>query len=120
MPPRSGTKLAATFFNECKDTEIWSMRLLRYDEALNIGSLTKKNRKILIKLDRFLRLKFPEIVLARLVPHLNLKELRKIMAWKLLRGKMKPLQKLCDSNCPDLVVTASQKALKLLASRKPD
>jgi len=120
MPPRPGTKSAATFFNECEDTEIWSNILLRYDEALNIVSLTKKIPKSLIELDRYWRFKFPEIVLARSEPHFNLEEFSKIMAWKLLRGKMRPLQKLCDSNCPNLVVTASTKALKLLASKKPD
>ena len=55
---------------------------------------------------------FPEAVKARTPPHFTLKELSSIMAWKLLRGKFRPLQKLCDSNAPDVVISASTAAFK--------
>lgn len=120
MPSRPGSESAASFFNECEDVEVWSMILLRYDEALNIVSSTKKNPKNLVELDKYWRVEYPALVLARSIPHFNLVELSKVMAWKLMRGKMRPLQKLCDSNCPDLVVTASTKALNFLTMKKPD
>ena len=119
MPARPGTATAATFFETCHDTIEWQKMLDKYSTALEIVIKMKKKAE-LKDLDTFWRESFPAIVNARSPPHFTLQELSKVMAWKLLRGKFRPLQKMCDSNCPDKVVEASTAALKCLNDSKTD
>jgi hypothetical protein len=119
MPPRPGTATACTFFEDCKDAEKWLIALNKYDQALEMVALAKK-KKELTAMDNYWRVKFPAIVNARSPPHFTLEELSKIMAWKLLRGKFRPLQKMCDSNSPESVVSASTLALKCFSGSKSD
>ena len=111
MPPRPGTNAAKDFFNgQCQSAQ-WFEVLTKYDEALQMVASTKKT-KDLIEKDKFWREEFPALVKARVPPHFTLSELSGIMAWKLLRGKFRPLQKLCDSNSPTAVIDASTSAFK--------
>jgi hypothetical protein len=119
MPARPGTATAATFFETCHDTTEWQKMLDKYSRALEIVINMKKKAE-LKDLDTFWRETFPAVVNARSPPHFTLQELSKVMAWKLLRGKFRPLQKMCDSNCPEKVVEASTAALKCLNDSKPD
>ena len=111
MPPRPGTDAAKAFFADCSDQSEWLQILMKYDEALEMVALAKKN-KDLIKRDKFWREGFPAAVRMRTPPHFTLSELSDVMAWKLLRGKFRPLQKLCDSNPSDTVIAASTAAFK--------
>ena len=119
MAPRPGTDFAGRFFSDCVDAEEWLRVLEKYDEALEMVAKSKKKME-LIELDNFWRNEFSTTVLERSPPHLTLPELSKIMAWKLLRGKFRPLQKMCDSNSPESVVSASTTALKTMQGTKAD
>ena len=119
MPARPGTATALAFFETCHDSNRWQALLNEYTAALEIVVLAKK-RVELRDLDTFWRVTFPAVVNARNPPHFTLQELSKIMAWKLLRGKFRPLQKMCDSNCPEKVIEASTAAMKFLSNSKTD
>ena len=119
MPARPGTDNAATFFKTCHDTSEWQRMLDKYSVALEIVVLAKKKAE-LRDLDTFWRETFPAVVKARSPPHFTLQELSKIMAWKLMRGKFRPLQKMCDSNCPEKVIEASTAAMKCFDNSKSD
>ena len=111
MPPRPGTDAAKAFFEGNNDSSQWSEVLSKYNEALLMVASTKKTKDLVAK-DIFWREQFPAAVRAREPPHFTLSELSSIMAWKLLRGKFRPLQKLCDSNSPEAVINASTVAFK--------
>ena len=119
MTPRPGSDVAGRFFADCVDAEEWLRVLEKYDEALEMVAKSKKKME-LIELDNFWRNEFSTIVLGRSPPHFTLPELSKIMAWKLLRGKFRPLQKMCDSNSPESVVSASTAALRTMQGAKAD
>ena len=119
MSPRPGTDVAGRFFSDCVDAEEWLRVLEKYDESLEMVAKSKKKIE-LIELDNFWRKEFSAIVLERSPPHFTLPELSKIMAWKLLRGKFRPLQKMCDSNSPESVISASTAALKAMQGSKAD
>lgn len=115
MSPRPGTDVASDFFNNCNSAEDWQ-RILNenYDDAIQAMSTKKKNPS-LRSMDNFWRDDFAPLVKEK--GHFTLAELSRIMAWKLARGKFRPLQKLCDSNSPDAVVLASTEALEALTRR---
>jgi hypothetical protein len=74
-----------------------------------LQAVAAKKKKGLLELDAFVRDRtLCEEVLER--GHITLEELSTIMKYKLLRGKMRPLQSKCDSNNPKNVETASREA----------
>lgn len=93
----------------CND---WHLYLSNYVHAITLLSKEKK-KPILIELDTFWHREFPLLIQSRSMPYMNLHELSKIMSWKLTRGKMRPLQKLLDSNNPKTVEIQSKKAFQL-------
>lgn len=119
MPARPGTATASAFFETCHDSSEWQKMLDKYSAALEIVVLAKK-KVDLRSLDTFWRESFPALVNARSPPHFTLQELSRIMAWKLMRGKFRPLQKMCDSNCPEKVIEASTAAMKCFSNSKLD
>jgi hypothetical protein len=114
---RSGSIFGRVLFEKPVSSSIqeWERYDRRYDEALNVVAKLKKKPE-LIEIDSFLRLELPSLVLARSPRHLTHEELAKVMKWKLTRGKMRPLQKLVESNPPANVVAASTAAFSLALS----
>ena len=112
MAPRPGVDQAARFFKECADCSEWDAVLKKYDIAIQLVATTKKSDQ-LVSLDTFWRHEYPQLVQKQ--GHFDLQILSKVMKWKLTRGKMRPLQKLCDSNAPATVISASTKAMQCLA-----
>lgn len=111
MTPRPGVDQAARFFNECSVCSEWKEVLAKYDLALQFVA-TKKKSDQLVSLDTYWRHEYPQQVQKQ--GHIDLPALSKVMKWKLTRGKMRPLQKLCDSNVPATVISASTKAMQCL------
>ena len=116
---RSGTKYARELFDLSGEDEItrreWSQALRSYEDAVRKVANDKKKPSLLI-LDKYWQQQLREDILSRSPSsHLKLDELSKVMQWKLMRGKARPLQKLVDSNSPTLVISASTKAFEQLA-----
>ena len=115
MTKRPGSDVAGAFFLDCNEKAEWQRILDRhYDEAIDTMA-TKKKNPVLRSLDNFWRNEFATMVKEQ--GHFTLAELSRVMAWKLARGKFRPLQKLCDSNSPQAVVKASTDAVQALARR---
>jgi hypothetical protein len=114
---RSGSIFGRDLFEKSVSSSIqeWEKYDRSYDEALNTVAKLKKKPE-LVDLDRFLRNELPGLVLARSPPHLKHEEVAKIMKWKLTRGKMRPLQKLVESNSSSSVTDASTSAFSLVLS----
>ena len=115
---RNGTKYARALFEistnaECTRRE-WTEALQSYTDAVNKVAQDKKKPTLLL-LDKYWQHQLRKDVLSRAPSsHLKLDELSKVMQWKLMRGKARPLQKLVDSNAPPLVISASTKAFDLV------
>jgi hypothetical protein len=76
----------------------------------------KKNKHYLIELDYWKRVTFPIIVKNK--GYISKKNMSKILDWKLTRGKMRPLQKLFETNSSEDCKKASRLCLKLLSEKK--
>lgn len=84
-------------------------------KALNL-IVIKKNKPELIKLDLWKRNDFPMSVKKR--GYITKKDMSKILDWKLTRGKMRPLQKLFETNSSEDCKKASKLCLQLLYEKK--
>ena len=116
---RSGTKYARVLFELSKNAEStlreWTEALQSYTDAVNKVAKDKKKPSLLL-LDKYWQQQLRDDIMSRFPSsHLKLDELSKVMQWKLIRGKARPLQKLVDSNAPALVISASTKAFNLLS-----
>ena len=111
---RPGSDAAVKLFNE-SSIKWWNEAAGAYTVAVKAVAKQKKKPQ-LIQLDEWLWDTLPEIVKGRSPQHLLHSELSDIMRWKLIRGKMRPLQGLVDSNSPQSVIEASTKAIELLES----
>jgi len=89
--------------------DIWCKYLNDYEKTI-VQLSNDKRKPELIELDSFWRSKLKDTVQTRCPTHIELKELSMVMRWKLQRGKMRPLQRLVDSNTNDNVIAASTKA----------
>lgn len=85
--------------------------LLEYPNIIAKLSIKKPELK---KLEKFIWYKFPKKVNSREPMFMKLKELSKIMKWKLSRGKFRPLQKMVDSNSEEDVFEYSRQAFEFL------
>ena len=103
-----------------ENVDEWTIALQNYPSVLKAVAAKKKNKEELLDLDKELRGKtFCAKVLGRDGgPYLTSEELSKIMKYKLNRGKMRPLQALCDSNSAQHVEVVSRKAFAA-ASKGP-
>jgi hypothetical protein len=104
--------MSRSFFNKPLVISEWNALLENYPLAVDTAALKKKDPRLLPQLDEFWRIEYPKVVMSRECPSLMLSELSKVMTWKLNRGKMRPLQKLVDSNSPSAVVSSSKKAIQ--------
>jgi hypothetical protein len=77
---------------------------------------SSSKKKNLCELNRFWTTLYPKLVADREVKSIELSELSNIMKWKLSRGKMRPLQKLVDSNDPNTVLRLSTQAFAAMDS----
>lgn len=116
MPERKGTVFVRLLFNKPVATSLeeWHRFDQSYPEALNILANAESKRINLVELDDFVHIKLPSLVRSREPPHLLHSELSQVMAWKLTRGKFRPLQKLVESNSAMSVMDASAKAFHQL------
>ena len=85
--------------------------LNKYDFVLEKIATKKKKNPELIKLDYFYNNILPKSIDEK--GYITLNELSSIMRYKLTRGKMRPLQKLVDSNDEKVVISNSIEAIKL-------
>lgn len=85
--------------------------LNKYDFILEQYATKKKKNPELIKLDYFYNKILPKSIDKK--GYITLNELSSIMRYKLIRGKMRPLQKLVDSNDEKIVISTSIEAIKL-------
>lgn len=117
MSLRPGSQEAKALFALSVDegvSQVWLHFHNRYAEALQEVA-KKKKRPDLVDLDHFLHNELPGLVIIRSPkPHVTHEELAKVMKWKLARGKMRPLQKVVESNSSAVVVQVSTKAIEQL------
>lgn len=83
------------------DLSLWQEALNRYSEALE--SVSSRKGKDLVALDEWYRHEAKEVITNRHPWSLNSLELKKIMLWKITRGKFRPLMKLIESNTDEQV-----------------
>jgi hypothetical protein len=114
MTQRPGTDVASAFFKNCNSPEEWQRIDSHYGDAISAIAAKKKNLA-LQSMDNFWRNEFAPLVKEK--GHFTLAELSRIMAWKLARGKFRPLQKLCDSNAEAAVIERSTEAVQALKKR---
>jgi hypothetical protein len=86
-----------------------------YNKALKFIAI-KKNKLELIKLDHWKRVTFPLTVKKK--GYISKKDMSKILDWKLIRGKMRPLKKLFENNSSEDCKKASKLCLQLLSEKK--
>ena len=110
---RPGTRYAQNLLNS-NLIDDWQAAKGKYSTALaHISALDTKHKE-LVSLDHWVRCVYPTEVLSR--GHLTLSDLVKIMQWKLLRGKDRPmLQNLIRQNTELNVNKVSRDCLTLLA-----
>lgn len=119
---RPGVQAAVALY-EHNHIELWDRYYAAYKDAVKLVS-TQKKKNELIALDEWLWKDLKNDVYDRykLQPsegyYLTKEELSKIMTWKLIRGKFRPLQKLVDSNSSESVKSYSNKALTILCSEE--
>eukprot|EP01031_Cornospumella_fuschlensis_P048034 gene48034-58838_t len=97
------------------DINLWNDVFARYDEAV-AAVAAKKKKPELPQLDQFVFNQIPEMIENRNPRHLELAELSKLVKWKLTRGKMRPLQKMVDSNSAQAVRSCSTEAFQKLTT----
>lgn len=91
----------------------------KYEDTLKLMSIKKKKNE-LVDLDKWLWNELKPVVEKRYSDnhqdgrHITKDELSKIMKWKLIRGKFRPLQKLVDSNDENTVKLCTKEALEIL------
>ena len=100
----------------CEDPNEYTKILNEYDNIIKKVAISKKKYPLFIELDHFYRFELPKNIKQK--GYLELDELSKIMQYKLIRGKMRPLQKRIDNNDPNIVKSCTKKAIKLLDDGK--
>lgn len=111
---RAGSEEAMVLL-QCSNKDTWSQTLQKYDKAVALVAVAKKKAE-LNDLDSWLNSEFVAQVTSRTPKRMSLEELSKVMTWKLIRGKFRPLQKLVDSNSAVAVTEASTESFKQCTS----
>jgi hypothetical protein len=114
---RSGVGAAKSLL-QSSDGERYHHFLKRYPDAVMFVSLAKKKGgEELIELDQWLWKVYPEEVKKRSPKSITKEELRRIMTWKLSRGKNRPtLLSLIQQNNESVVQSVTTEALEFLES----
>lgn len=102
-----------------RDQSSWRAALNEYPGSLRFIATERKLSPKLEELDAWLHGEYIDVVKERSPPHINIEELRKIMQWKLGKGKDRPmLMGLVNQNSSASVVAASTKSLALATKGK--
>jgi hypothetical protein len=114
---RSGVNAAKELL-QSNDRERYHESLQRYPDAVKLVSLVKKKGGgELVDLDKWLWKDYPEEVRKRTPQSISKEELKRIMTWKLLRGKNRPtLLSLIQQNNESVVQSVTTQALHFLQS----
>lgn len=110
MPERAGTKDARMLW-KCEDVRMWRKALSRYSKALSRrcellkGKDKASKTKTLTTLDAWMRKRETATGGEE-----GLEDLKRIMRWKLLRGKWRPLMRLVVQNSDATVRKCSKEA----------
>ena len=105
------------------DKRLWLRVYSQFSTALTFVS-TNKPGKQLDELNEWLRIELPAILLSRSTTgscsgmFITLEELKKIMLWKITRGKFRPLMNLVGRNNDALVERVTKKAFEYLDQKK--
>ncbi|XP_031595217.1 uncharacterized protein zgc:112496 [Oreochromis aureus] len=98
----------------CEEPAAWRKVYEKYWDVVEAKAKVKKPGKLL-DLERWYQQELPSLISSRPDKHVSLSELKKLMEWKLTRGKFRPrLQQLVASNSEDEVEKCSRKAFSLL------
>lgn len=100
----------------CDNQNEYKKILKEYDNVIKKVAISKKKYPLFIELDHFYRFELPKSIKQK--GYLELDELSKIMQYKLIRGKMRPLQKRIDNNNPNIVKSCTKKDVMLLDDGK--
>ncbi len=102
------------------DPELWQSFKRSYSAAIAAAAGATPAKKNLVELDQWWRNSLAPVIRGRTPPYITRSELSHVMKWKLTRGKMRPLQKLVDSNSDADVQALSLEAFQIVrASRLP-
>uniref|UniRef100_A0A3P9PXI3 Zgc:112496 n=1 Tax=Poecilia reticulata TaxID=8081 RepID=A0A3P9PXI3_POERE len=105
------SNMAALF--ACGEAEVWRRVYEKYWDVVEATAKARKPK--LLQLDKWYQEELPVLISSRPDKHITLSELKKLMEWKLTRGKFRPrLQQLAASNAEDAVQNRSRTALGLL------
>ncbi|XP_014822962.1 PREDICTED: uncharacterized protein LOC106903573 isoform X1 [Poecilia mexicana] len=97
----------------CGEAEVWRRVYKKYWDVVEATAKAKKPK--LLQLDKWYQEELPVLISSRPDKHITLSELKKLMEWKLTRGKFRPrLQQLAASNAEDAVQKRSRTAMGLL------
>ena len=107
MSRRPGSDRAAALF-KTGPIEDWTAALAAYDETVRAVGAKKKIESELVQLNNWWVREVPAL------ESMTARELSRLARFKMTRGKMRPLQKLVDSNKDAHVVSVTQSAFKLL------
>ncbi len=99
-----------------EDPELWNSFRCSYDAAVAAASTAAPAKKGLVELDKWWRNDLATAIKSRRPAYITRAELSHVMKWKLTRGKMRPLQKLVDSNDEGDVQTLSMEAFKIASA----
>ena len=110
---RKGSAEAKVLFDAEPDEGLFLRYLQAYDRCISKVAESKKKPE-LVALNKFWLTELP------VCDHLTLQQLSNVCKFKLTRGKMRPLQKLVDSNDAEKVRASSHRAIALLRQSTPD
>jgi hypothetical protein len=100
------------------DPQLWESFRASYPAAVLAASKSKPAKKNLVELDHWWRIDLPRAIKLRKPSYITQSELSHVMKWKLTRGKMRPLQKLVDSNKDGDVQLLSTEAFKIVSEQR--
>lgn len=98
------------------DAKLWDAFRRSYAAALAAAAAGAPGKKGLVALDKWWRHELAPTIKGRPLALMTLAELSRVMKWKLTRGKMRPLQKLIDSNSEEDVQRLSSQAFDVVSA----
>ena len=100
----------------CKDSAAWLEAYNCYGDALSLVSARKGEEKGLRQLDEWMAGEAGTSFAQK--KFMTLEELKKVMRWKITRGKFRPLMRLIEQNSSSEVEEVSKESFALLREKK--
>lgn len=98
------------------DLSIWKGHLENYEAA--ISSMTGTDENNLLDLENFAWEELPASINGRDPPHMTAEEYKRLVRWKLRRGKWRPrLQSFANAITDEQIIDASKKSFQLLREK---